>query len=85
VREAGRRSIDLFYGQMEERLVEGRFAVGEGLTVADFNLYVFYRWGKGLGIKMDEAYPKWTELAKRLEARPSVKTAVWLEGLGSVV
>ncbi|KAK0616363.1 glutathione S-transferase [Immersiella caudata] len=84
VREAGRRSLDLFYGQIEDRLVEGKWAVGEGMTVADFNLYVFYRWGIDLGIKMKEVYPKWSDLARRLEGRPSVKTAVWLEGLGSV-
>ncbi|KAK4447993.1 glutathione S-transferase [Podospora aff. communis PSN243] len=84
VREAGRRSLDLFYGQIEERLVEGGWAVGEAMTVADLNLYVFYRWGIDLGIKMKEVYPRWSDLARRLEARPNVKTAVWIEGLGSV-
>ncbi|KAK0644243.1 hypothetical protein B0T16DRAFT_417374 [Cercophora newfieldiana] len=84
VREAGRRSLDLFYRQIEDRLVEGRWVVGEGVTVADFNLYVFYRWGIDAGIKMREVYPKWSELTRRLEGRTSVKTAVWLEGLGAV-
>ena len=92
VREAGRRGIDLFYGQVEERLVEakgkgegeGEYAVGGELSVVDFNLYVFYRWGRDLGLDMEGRYPKWSRLVRRLEGRASVKTACWVEGMSGM-
>lgn len=98
MREAGRRSIDLFYEQIEGRLPERiaedgdggekedeRWVVGGQLSVVDFNLYLFYRWGKEMmGMKMEELYPRWTELVRGLEKRPSVKTAVWVENIRAV-
>ena len=100
---AGKKSVDLYFRMIEERLPfslsssrggdadesgegedEGYHAVGRSLSVVDFNLYVFYRWGRDMGVKMDELYPKWTALARKLEARGSVKTAVWLERVASV-
>jgi glutathione S-transferase len=61
------------------------WAVGGQLSVVDFNLYLFYRWGKEMmGMKMEELYPRWTELVRRLEKRPSVKTAVWVENVRAV-
>jgi len=102
---AGKKSVDLYFRIIEERLPfslssshgggddahdsgegedEGYHAVGRSLSVVDFNLYVFYRWGRDMGVKMDELYPKWTALARKLEARGSVKTAVWLERVASV-
>ncbi|KAK2775771.1 glutathione s-transferase [Colletotrichum kahawae] len=35
--------IDKCYARIDERLAGREFAVGEGLTVVDFNLYIFYR------------------------------------------
>ena len=92
VREAGRRSIEGFYRQVEGRLPaceenkggQGFFAVSGRLTVVDFYLYLFYRWGRDdLGINMGQLHPRWTALAKKLEGMPSVKTAIWLERAGS--
>lgn len=87
VQEAGRRNLGRLYGQVERRLAEGgksEFAVRDGQpTAVDWYLYLFWHWGKSIGIAMDEgAYPKWTRVVKAVEGREATRRVGKSEGLG---
>ena len=83
IQAAGRRSIDKFYGQIEARIGLGGsvYAVGDGLTVVDFYLYLFWRWGVSVGVPMRERYGRWEALVRVLEGRESVRRTLEVEGL----
>ncbi|KAK1766012.1 glutathione S-transferase [Phialemonium atrogriseum] len=81
VRTKGREFIDGCFRRIEERLRGREFAVGEGLTVVDFNLYVFWTWGIEIGVQMAELYPSYADLMRRVESIEAVRTVVKTEGL----
>jgi glutathione S-transferase len=62
------------YGRIEESIV-GPLVLGEQLSVVDVYLHTFWRWGKGTGFDM-ERFPKYQELAKRVEAMDTVKAVM---------
>lgn len=74
--------LDCF--QYIESRLEGVHAVGDSITPVDFFLYVCYRWGKKHGGDM-KTYPKYTELARSVEARETVQLALEKEGLAKVL
>lgn len=86
VQATGKQNILKYYGQVESRLGESGWAVRRERnepTGVDWYLYLFFRWGRDVEIKMDvETYPRWTRLAKAVEGRPATRKVLDVEGLG---
>ena len=75
IRAKGTLAAKEIYEMIEEKLV-GIHAVGNGLTVVDSFLYVFYRWAASRGIVTKETHPKFCQLVSDLVKRPSVKRVI---------
>ncbi len=58
--------------QIESKLTDREWAVGDDFTAADPMLLFIMRMSNRLGFAMAETYPAFTAWAKRMEARPSV-------------
>ncbi|KAF9881512.1 hypothetical protein CkaCkLH20_00658 [Colletotrichum karsti] len=69
----GRAIVDRSFARIDEKLVGREFAVGDGLTAADFNLYVFWFWGNKIGVDMAKVYPNYARLIKMVESLEGVK------------
>lgn len=59
---------------------KSRFLMGDDLTVADFYLTTILGWSKPLKVDLTP-WPKLTEFAERVRARPGVQQAMREEGL----
>ena len=70
----GQKVILRCYDRIESR-IEGNFAAGEHLTVVDFYLHTFWRWGAMIGADMSQ-YPKFTGVAREVEKLESVQAAM---------
>lgn len=55
-----------------------QYVLGDTLSVADFNLLPFFRWGHRVGLDM-RAYPNWVAHTERMLERPSVREALAVE------
>ena len=77
VRKGRAKILDCF--ERIEGRIEGSFAVGDSLTVVDIYLHTFWRWGVGIGLDTEQ-YPRYRELARRVEAMEMVKTVMAEEG-----
>ncbi|KAJ3550153.1 hypothetical protein NM208_g135 [Fusarium decemcellulare] len=80
VREKGRARVQDCYEAIEKRLGGRDFAVGDADTVADFYLFVFFTWGWSHGFDMSK-YPGYSNLAKRMQQKESVKATLQEEGI----
>ena len=69
--------------------IEGKLSaahsVGNSFTVVDAFLLVFWRWGKSIGIGMEESYPKYSALASAVLDRDSTKAAMETERIASKI
>ena len=74
--EKGRKTIMEAYARIEQ-CIQGLHAVGDRLTVVDFDLHTFWRWGAmRLGIDKEDfssRFPRYTVLVKRVEKLDSVQ------------
>jgi glutathione S-transferase len=79
----GKESCRDIWGQVDKKLGEGPWAIGERYSVADPYLLVFWTWGRGptLGFDMARDFPSWTAHARRMGERPAVKRTLEREGL----
>ena len=79
----GKESCRDIWGQVDRKLGEGPWAIGERFSIADPYLLVFWTWGRGpsLGFDMAKDFPSWTAHARRMGERPAVKRAFEREGL----
>ena len=75
IRAKGRANMLETFEAIERIMADGRlWAVPDAYSVADAFLIVFYRWGRVVGIGMDE-YVAWTALAARTMQRAAVTAA----------
>lgn len=81
IRAKGMKVILSSFDRIEIRLQGRTFAVGQALTVVDFYLYIFTRWGKEIGIDMGGVYPSYTAFAQRAEKIKGIKAAIGDEGI----
>lgn len=81
IKANGLKVVERSFERIEQRLDGKRFAVGEGLTTVDFNLYVFSRWAGHIGIQLDEKYPAYAALALGIEKMEAVRRALQDTGL----
>lgn len=84
IQAKGKLEVDKAFEKIEEDL-KGLHAVGERFTAVDLMLYVFYRWGMGMGLEMGKQYPGYKKLVENILERQSVKTALEREGADSLV
>lgn len=84
VRSKARKNIKDGFDEIEGKL-DSVFAVGDGLTVVDPFLLVFYRWGNMIQFDMRKDYPKYTALVSNLAERSSVKSALAIEKIESTL
>lgn len=76
IREQGQKVVLECYERIECSM-SGGSAVGDSLTVVDFALYMFGRWGTlRIGLAKDHMqnnYPKYTQLMREMESRARVR------------
>lgn len=83
VLEAAKKKAVTCFESIERRISDsgnGTVLGGEGLTLADINAYIFWRWGNTYGFDMSK-YTKYASVAKRVEALGATKKAMDQEGL----
>ncbi|KAF4945113.1 hypothetical protein FSARC_14506 [Fusarium sarcochroum] len=80
LKERGQLIIKRSFEQIEKRLASYAHPCGESETVVDFNLLLFWYWGKQAGIATVENHPNYGRLVRGLEERESVRLALSLEG-----
>ena len=91
IRAKAARDIWGCYERIEARLVAANggsassFAVGGEFSVVDVLVYLFWRWAKhveGLEEGMVERWPRFAELARRVEGLEGTRVAMEIEGQG---
>lgn len=78
IRQRGYDWVGEHFAEIEAALADGPYLLGGELSVADFNLLPFYRWGGRIGLDM-QAYPNWGAHAARMLERASVREALAAE------
>lgn len=74
------KTVTECFDKIEEDL-SSNHAVGDSFTAVDAFLYVFYRWGASVGMKMAETYPNYTKLVSDLVRRHAFQEALKAEGV----
>ena len=86
IKEKGRKSVEECFEKVEGDLqLGGGFAVGGSFSAVDAYLYVFWRWGVGMGIRMGERFPRFGRLVGEVVKRGAVGRALEAEGVESFV
>jgi glutathione S-transferase len=81
IRKKGRELLEECYAEIERRLVKGYAEDVSWLTVVDFYLYIFWFWGKEVGLEMEKDYPTFMYKMSRLEEEfPEVEDLATEEG-----
>ena len=75
----GKETMKKGYARIEERVRGREFVVGDALTVVEFYLYFFRRWGSEGGLDMS-AYPNYESMMRRVEALDGVRRSVKADG-----
>ena len=81
VKESGHINYVQCLEEIEARLAQSKYALGNQFSVVDPFWLVFYRWGEISGYEMQKKYPRYTAYAKLLCARSSVQQALDFEGI----
>ena len=83
IRAKGRKNAKDGFEFIESTLT-GDFAVGNSFSAVDAYLYVFWRWGREIGVDMSR-FPEYSKLAHGVVARPSAQQALNAENITSWV
>ena len=78
IRQRGYDWTGVHFREIETALAQSPHVLGDALSVADFNLLPFYRWGGRIGLDMS-AYPNWSAHTARMLERQSVRDAIAVE------
>ena len=82
IREKGRKTVEEAFEMLEGKLMDTLpYAVGDGFTVVDAYLFVFWRWGCDIGVDMEKRFPRYKALVEKLVEREAVKKALAEEGI----
>ena len=77
----GKDNLTAAFEIIEERIARTDWAVGDGYSVVDAHLLVFFRWGNRIGLDMRRLYPSWTQHTLRVLTRPAVKRELTREAI----
>ncbi|KAJ4022595.1 hypothetical protein NW766_001636 [Fusarium irregulare] len=80
IKDKGRKVIEDSFRRIDDGYKGREFIVGKGLTLVDFNVYVFARWAHEAGIDMKD-HPSYHEHLKRIEKLDGVSMALKAEEL----
>lgn len=80
IRQRGYDWVGEHFAEIDTALARGPYVLGDALSVADFNLLPFYRWGGRIGLDMRD-YPAWGTHAARMLERSSVQRALAAEDI----
>nr|CAA6804160.1 MAG: Glutathione S-transferase (EC [uncultured Thiotrichaceae bacterium] len=78
IQAKGMKNLAKTCEQIDARLSQSTWAVGEQYSIADPYLLVFFRWGNRLGLDMS-VYQHWVQHAKRMEQRGAVQVVLAVE------
>ena len=81
VKTAGMQHLRGGYLDIERRLGQSEYAVGNTLTIADLHLFVFFNWGRGAGFIAPAASPNLMRWADKIGERPSTKKVAEMESV----
>jgi glutathione S-transferase len=79
--QKGRVVVASAYDRIEKHLEGRSFFVVDSATTADFYALIFWYWGRANGFEMEKNYPNYTEFARRMEQKQSVRDAAKDEGI----
>ena len=80
LQEGGRHAVARYFDEIEGLLAGRDWLLPGRFTVADPYPFVFFRWGRRIGMDMN-GYPAWREHSERMLSRSSVQRALAREGL----
>ena len=80
IQQKGRAEVVKHFAEIEQLFAASEHPVAGRLTVADFYLLVFYRWGWRVKLDMSP-YVRWSTHTDRMAARPAVAKVVAREGI----
>ncbi|HEU0197475.1 MAG TPA: glutathione S-transferase N-terminal domain-containing protein [Nevskiaceae bacterium] len=82
VAESGRSIVEPAFVEINARLRDHAWALGEYFTAVDAFLLVFFRWGGNrLHLPMRGPYPEYTRVMDKVRARPAVARVIADEGV----
>jgi len=82
IKAKGRENLRQQFAYIETLLSDGRdWAVSGRYSVVDPYLLVFYRWGSLFDLDMVRDFPAWTDIARRVCARPAVGRVLAATGI----
>ncbi|KAL7941432.1 hypothetical protein V8C42DRAFT_335110 [Trichoderma barbatum] len=82
VRGKGKAAVLRGLQRIEQHLDGNKYPVGVQETVVDFILPMFWYWSVRIKIpNMQESFPHFGDLVRRMEQKPSLRGAAQLEGL----
>lgn len=76
IKEQGEKVIKNCFQRIEERLRGKEFAVGDALTLVDFNVYVFARWWIDIVGRDLKDYPEYARFCGGVEGLEGMRKAV---------
>lgn len=80
IRQRGYDAVHAFFNEIDAALQGRDYVLGDRLSIADFNLLPYYRWGGRIGLDMSR-YPNWGAHMTRMMQRPSVRKAFEVEAI----
>jgi len=81
VKTAGMQHLRGGYMDIERRLGQSEYAVGDSFTIADLHLYVFFNWGRAAGFIAPAASPNLMRWGNKVGARPSIQKVAEMESV----
>lgn len=80
IKKHGRAYLTRLFGELEERLGQGPWAIGEQYTIADPYVTIMHRWGYTAELDMSK-FPGLAAHSKRVRERPAVQRVIEREAL----
>ncbi len=77
----GRIAIRAGYEDIEQKLRDRAWAIGERYSLVDIYLLVFYRWGNRCGLAMRQDFPEYARVMDAVRERPAVQRVVAREAI----
>lgn len=81
VAEKGREMVRAGMADIESRLTNRTWALGDSYSLVDAYLLVFFRWGGRCGLAMRKEFPHYTRIMDAVRARAAVQRAIEQEGV----
>ena len=81
VKTAGMTHLRAAYMDIERRLTDSEYVVGDALSIADLHLFIFFSWGRGAGFLAPAASPNFMRWGGKVGSLPSVQRVADMEGV----